>query len=146
MSIRFCVKVYNTPDFCRYWLSTKLHWTKTSSTTSRIGISSTFLFCLSTFFLTVCYCHVTYGFQSEFILYSWLDFKKLLVRSKRKIWSLSDSNWIWTQNHLVLKRTLNYLAKLTKWLSCVLSTYLYGAFDCMFLSPYVRVSEWINTL
>ena len=48
-----------------------------------------------------------------------------------------------TQNHLVRKQTLNYLAKLSKWMSCVLSTYLYGAFDCMFWSCHVRVSEWI---
>ena len=58
----------------------------------------------------------------------------------------SDCNWTRTQNHLVLKRTLNHLAKLAKWLSCVLSTYLYGAFECMFLSCDVRVSEWIHTL
>ena len=32
------------------------------------------------------------------------------------------------------KRTLNRIAKLAKWLSCVVSTYLYGAFDRMFLS------------
>ena len=51
----------------------------------------------------------------------------------------SDCNWTRTQNHLVLKRTLNHLAKLTKWSSCVLSTYLYGAFDCMFLL-------WIHAL
>ena len=50
-------------------------------------------------------------------------------------------NWTRTQNHLVLKRTLNRLAKLAKLLSCVLSTYLYRAFDCMFLSCQVRVSE-----
>ena len=30
--------------------------------------------------------------------------------------------------------------------SCVLSTYLYGAFDRMFLSCHVRGSEWIHTL
>ena len=53
-----------------------------------------------------------------------------------------DSN----QNHLVLKRTLNHLAKLTKRLSCVLSTYLYGAFNCMFLSCHICVSEWIHAL
>ena len=58
-----------------------------------------------------------------------------------------DCNWTWrTHNHLVHKRTLNYLAKLTKWLSCVVSTYLCGASDCMFLSCHVRVSEWIHTL
>ena len=54
-------------------------------------------------------------------------------------------NWTRTQNHLVHKRTLNHLAKLTKWLSCVLSIYLYGAFDCMFLSCHVRFSEWFHT-
>ena len=42
---------------------------------------------------------------------------------------LSDCNWTRTHNHLVLKRTLNRLAKLAffKWLSWVVSTYLYGA-------------------
>ena len=36
-----------------------------------------------------------------------------------------DCNGIWTHNHLVCKRTLNHLAKLDKWLSCVMSTYLF---------------------
>ena len=58
---------------------------------------------------------------------------------------LSDCNWTRTQKHLVLKRTLNHLAKLAKWFNCVLSTYLYGGFDCMFLSCHVRVSEWIHS-
>ena len=66
--------------------------------------------------------------------------------SRCEIWSLSDSNWTRTKSHLVRKRTLNHLAKLTRWLSYVLSTYLYGAFDCMFLSSHVGVSEWIHTL
>ena len=57
-----------------------------------------------------------------------------------------DCNWTRTQNHLVLKQTLNHLAKLTKWLSCVLSTYLYNAFDCIFLSCHICDSEWIHTL
>ena len=51
---------------------------------------------------------------------------------------LSDSNGILTHNYLVRKRTLNHLAKLAKWLNCVLSTYLYGAFDCALLSYHVR--------
>ena len=38
------------------------------------------------------------------------------------------------------------MAKIANLLSCVLSTYLYGAFDCMFLSCHVPVSEWIHTL
>ena len=54
---------------------------------------------------------------------------------------LSDCNGTQTHNHLVRKRTLKHLAKLTKWLSWVVSTYLYCAFDCMFLSCHVRVSE-----
>ena len=41
--------------------------------------------------------------------------------------NLGDCNRTWTHNHLV---------KLAKWLSCVMSTYLYGAIDCVFLSCY----------
>ena len=76
---------------------------------------------------------------------SCLNVKELLARNRREIWSLSDRNWTWTQNHLVRKRTLNHLAKLVKWLSCVLTTYLSRAFDCMLLSCDLRVSEWIHT-
>ena len=39
-----------------------------------------------------------------------------------------------------------HLTKLAKSLSCVISTYLYGEFDGMFLSCHVRVSEGIHTL
>ena len=49
----------------------------------------------------------------------YLNVKEILARSRHHIWSLSDSNVIRTQNHLVRKRTLNHLAKLrlqTKWL------------------------------
>ena len=59
---------------------------------------------------------------------------------------LSDCNRTRTHNHLVRKRTLNHLAKLAKWLRCVVSTNLYGAFDRMFLSCHVRISECIHTL
>ena len=41
-----------------------------------------------------------------------LNIKELLTRSRRNIWSLSDSNRIQTHNHLVSKRTRNDLAKL----------------------------------
>ena len=58
--------------------------------------------------LTVCSCHVTYAFQSESTLYSCLNVKELLARSRREIWRWSDCNWTGTQNHLVLKRTLNH--------------------------------------
>ena len=74
-----------------------------------------------------------------------LNVKELFTWSRRHIWSLSDSNEIQTHNHLVRKWTLNHLAKLAKWLSCVVSTYLYDAFDCMLSSCHARVSEWIHT-
>ena len=96
--------------------------------------------------MTVCSCHVTYVFQSESTIYSCLNVKELLAWSRRKIWRWSDCNCTGTQNHLVLKQTLNHLAKLAKWLSYVLSTYLYDAFDCMLFSCHVRVPEWIHTL
>ena len=75
-----------------------------------------------------------------------LEVKELLARSRRHIWSLKDSNGIRTHNGLVRKRKLDHLTKLSKWPSCVVSTYLYGAFDCMLLSCHVRVSEWIYSL
>ena len=75
-----------------------------------------------------------------------LNVKKLLAQNRNNIWSSSDCNGTQTRIHLVRKRTLNHLANLTKSLSWVLNTYLYGAFDCMFLSCNVRGSEWINTL
>ena len=59
---------------------------------------------------------------------------------------LSDSNGIRTHNHIVRKPKLNHLTKLTKWLGYVMSTYLYGEFNCMFLSCHVRVLEWIYTI
>ena len=91
--------------------------------------------------LTVCSYHVTYTFQSESTLYSYLNVKELLACSKCKIWSLSDYDRTQTHNHLAHKRTLNHLAKLAKWLSCAVSTYLYSAFDGMFLSCQVCISE-----
>ena len=74
-----------------------------------------------------------------------LNIKQLLGRSRHHIWSLIDSTGIRTHNNLVLKRTLNYLAKVAKWLSCVLSTYLHGGFDCMLLL-LVGMRVWILLL
>ena len=74
--------------------------------------------------------------RSKSTLYSCLNVKELLARNRREIWSLSDCNWTGTQ-------TLNHLAKLAKWLSFIVSTYPYGAFDCMFLlyrTPLVDAS------
>ena len=50
-------------------------------------------------------------FHSESTLYSCVDVKELLAQNRRDIWSLSDSNGVWTHNHLVRKRALNHLAK-----------------------------------
>ena len=51
--------------------------------------------------------------------------------------------------YLVRRQTLNHLAKLAKWLSCVVSNYLYGPFDCVLLSirtSYsIRVHDMITT-
>ena len=40
-------------------------------------------------YLSASYYDVTYSLQSECTLYSSLNFKELLTRKKRKIWSLS---------------------------------------------------------
>ena len=57
--------------------------------------------------LTVCYYNVTYTFQSESRIYSYLNVKELLARNRRDIWSLSDNNEIRTHNHLVRQRTVS---------------------------------------
>ena len=89
--------------------------------------------------MIVCSYHITYAFQSESTFYSWLNVKELLAQNMCKIWSLSDCNGTRTHNLLVRKRILNHLAKLGKWLICVMSTHLYSACDCMFLLCHVRV-------
>ena len=68
--------------------------------------------------LTVFSYHVAYTFQSGSTIYSCLNIKELLPRSRQQIWKLSDCQLTRTQNHLVPKRRLNHLAKLTNWLSC----------------------------
>ena len=78
--------------------------------------------------LIVCFYHVPYEFESESTLYSCLNVKELLARSRRHIWRLSDCNGTRTHNHLVRKRTLNHLANAfgfcvcPKWLSVRLRT------------------------
>ena len=92
--------------------------------------------------LTVCSCHVTYAFQGESTLYFCLNLKELLVQNRREIWNFSDCKWTRSHNHLVRKRTLNHLVKLAEWLSRVVSTYMYGAFDSMFLSCHSLYWGW----
>ena len=90
--------------------------------------------------------HVTYAFQSESTLCISRNVKELIARKRRNIWSLSDCNGTRTQNHLVQKRTLNHLPKLTKWFSWIFTTSLYGVFHWLFLLCHVRVSQWLYTL
>ena len=75
-----------------------------------------------------------------------LNITELLARNKCNIWRLSKCNGTRTHNHLVHKQTPNHFPKLGKWLSCVVSTYMYGALDCVFLSCHLRLSEWMHTL
>ena len=96
--------------------------------------------------LTVSSYHVTYTFQRESTLCICLNVKELLSSKQAQYlkfkWLQRDSNlklhYSNTQqfgrihNHLVRQLTLNRLARLAEWLNCVASTYLYGAFDCMF--------------
>ena len=84
-------------------------------------------------------------FQSESILYSYMNIKEFFAQNRRDIWSLSDTNGIQSQEHLIQKQTLSHLAKLATRLSCVVITYLYYGFGCILLSYYLRVSEWIYT-
>ena len=63
-------------------------------------------------------CHLC--FQSESTLYSCLNVKELLAQNRRDIWNLSDNNGIWTQKHLVPKRTPNHLARRAITLSVLL--------------------------
>ena len=95
--------------------------------------------------VTVCYNCPTYMFQSESILYSYMNIKEFFAQNRRDIWSLSDTNGIQSQEHLIQKQTLSHLAKQATRLSCVVITYLYYGFGCILLSYYLRVSEWIYT-
>ena len=61
---------------------------------------------------TVCYCHVTYGFQSEYTLFSSLNVKEHLPRKRHDIWSLSEYG---TDRYS--QRQANHLASLVKALS-----------------------------
>ena len=115
---------------------------------------------ICTLHLTVCSYHVTYAFESESTLYSCVRFKELLAGNRRGIWSFKDCNETPSHNHLFRKRTTNRLAKLTKWLGYVMSTYLDSELDCMSLSwihsetrtwrerniqPYARYRELLTT-
>ena len=50
--------------------------------------------------MTLYYHYVTYAFQSESTLYSYLNVKELFAPNMRDIRSLSENNSIWTHNHI----------------------------------------------
>ena len=89
--------------------------------------------------------HIMYAFPCHSTFYKCLNVKELLARSKDNTCRLRECNDTWTHNQLVPKQALYHLAQLTKWLSCVDSDCLYGAFVCMFLLCQVCVAEWIHT-
>ena len=66
----------------------------------------------------------------------------LLVMTK-KMRDAGDCNGTRTHDQLICKRTLKYFVKLAKWLSCVVSTYLYGMLLCVFIMSHTRL-EWIR--
>ena len=125
------IQTYN--DLVRQW--TLNHLANWPNGWAELGV----LIC--TVHLPVCSYHFNYLFQSESTLYICLKVKEILARNTGDLWSLSDCNRTPTHNHLVRKWTLNHLAKLTKGLNWVVSTYMYGAFAGMFLSCEVRISE-----
>ena len=62
------------------------------------------------------------------------------------------NNGIRNHNHLVPKRTLNHVAKLAKWLSCVISTYLctvcyyHVTYEFQSESTFYSLHECLGTL
>ena len=96
--------------------------------------------------LTVCFCHVTYKFQVKSIILSCLNVEHLRARNRSEIWSLSKCNHSRSHNHLVPQKRLNHLKNVTEWLRSDVGTYLYNAFDCIFLSCHVRISMLIHNL
>ena len=94
---------------------------------------------------SVCYYHVTYAFRSDSTLCSCLNVKELLVRNRRDIWSLSDSNEIRHHNHWVRKWTLSHLAKLAKMPRVLIRVLiLLFAGQCVFHSTKNEVSSSVN--
>ena len=140
----FITNIRNSKNNSNKLSSNKLYQSQTFST--KVLVAKVFIIFLKFDPVLLCVRHVTYAFQSEPTLYSCLNVKELLAWSRCEIWRLSDCNWTWTHNHLVFKLTLNHLAKLVKWLSCVVSTHLYGTCDYMSLSCHICVSEWIWVL
>ena len=121
-------------------LQTLKHLVQLTKWLSRVA--STYLYCPFDCIFLLCHVRVSEWIHTPYLS----ECQEVLARNRRNIWKSSDFNWTRDQNHLIRKPTLNHMLQLTKWLSWVASTYLPGAFDCMFLSCLVRVLEWIHTL
>ena len=68
-------------------------------------------------------CHICV--KNESIVWKCVIIKEVFAQNRHSICKLRDCNGTATNNHIVLKQTLNYLAKLanlTKWLSVGLQT------------------------
>ena len=103
--------------FGKYAFSAELWFVKTSTRVVKDGSPSNVIriIHINVTPLTVCYCHVTYAFQGESILYSCLIVKELRAQNRSNIWGLSGSNGTRTHNDLVRKRTLNHLRTYRLW-------------------------------
>ena len=75
-----------------------------------------------------------------------LNVKEIFPRSRHNIWSLTDNNEVRKHKQFVCWGTVNHSDKPDKRLSCVVSTYLYGALYYMSLSCQVQFSESVHTL
>ena len=100
---------------------------------------------MCTVHLIMCFYQFTYAFQSEFTLCSYLNVKELLARNRRDIGRLSDSNGIWTHNHLVCKKTFNCFAKLLRVHSLMFST-LHSAIKSSRSEPNSKLCAEVSSL
>ena len=146
------------PEKCPY---SEFFWSKFSPNAGKyrpekLRIRTLFTQCRmkmkGSFFFQFCYC-----------LLIWICLSKTIINNINKLHEksltfvdndrhLSDCNGTRTHNHLVRKRTLNHLAKLAKWVRCVVSTYLNGSLkNCEYLCTwlmyiYCVVSTYVDGL
>ena len=89
----FCVlcKILGQTKIFQFLLTVMNHYQ--NSTFSWSMFYYVYILTWTSMLVTACFCHVTFAFQSESTLYSCLNVKELLARSRRKLWSLQlDSN------------------------------------------------------
>ena len=91
---------------------------------------------------------LSYSFQSESTHYGGPNFKELLLETGAIFEVSVIVTGLETKTTLfVNKHSISYPKWfLLKILGCVVSTYLYNAFDWVFLSCHVRVPEWNRTI